>query len=206
MKLSIKEQNNGFTLVELLVVIAIIAILAALLSPALSKVRGKGRQIACMSNLRQLMLAYNMYANDNDDCFPNTGYLGGSFSVSNASWLMAIQNYLPNGESYKCPSYKEGTPAFFVESLGYAANDKLLPYYATTWFKRGQLLNPSSTAVLMDGLGSIDPPDYGSADLWSPAGHYVHQNGLNVVYADGHAGWHANPVPYSRNDVFWDGD
>lgn len=61
------QQRRGFTLIELLVVIAIIAILMGVLMPALGRAREGGKRAACMSNLKQLMLAWSLYADDNSD-------------------------------------------------------------------------------------------------------------------------------------------
>lgn len=85
-KSSRREGGKGFTLIELLVVIAIIAILAALLLPALSRAKQKGQQSVCLSNLKQIGLAFNMYLTDNTSHFPDRRDLKSSLPGGYHPW------------------------------------------------------------------------------------------------------------------------
>ncbi len=103
-------DRRGFTLIELLVVIAIIAILAAILFPVFAKAREKARQTSCTSNTKQLLLAWQMYAQDYDEravpyAFPKSdGTCDGSSCGYASVWNVSIQPYIKNVGVFKCPS------------------------------------------------------------------------------------------------------
>ena len=110
-----KFNQNSFTLIELLVVIAIIAILAAILLPALNSARERGRTANCISNLKQLGNVSLMYCNDNDDyLIPGKGYSGGPWwSVnymlpylgSNSGALVCSSALRPDGQIFAWTTY-----------------------------------------------------------------------------------------------------
>jgi len=103
----VSQKPHGFTLIELLVVVAVIAILAAMLLPALSKAREKARQAVCMSNLRQLGLAFQMYWQDYNENFP---------------WAWG-----------PAPSGSYGTTAYWYGTIAVYTNASKVPITTNTW-------------------------------------------------------------------------
>ncbi len=136
------RRLSAFTLVELLVVITIIAILAGLLLSALAKAKAKGQSIACLTNLKQLQLAWFMYADDHNDAMPPndvtlTGGLfvnrAGSWVLGNAQRDVSVTNleagvlypYSKSSAIYRCPADKSSVllaGGRFPRSRSYSLN------------------------------------------------------------------------------------
>ncbi len=172
-----KLPRTAFTLIELLVVIAIIAILAGMLLPALSKAKNKAHGIKCLNNLRQLQLAWQLYADDNDGLLPynsnQTGYqqwfgtanMAIATEATNISLMMSglIGRYAQTPEIFKCPADRSvaaglGIPRIRSVSMnGYMGGQNNGQFYpniqASTYakFRRtSEIINPAQRFVFLD--------------------------------------------------------
>ncbi|MBI5386498.1 MAG: type II secretion system protein [Verrucomicrobia bacterium] len=152
-------RQDGFTLIELLVVIAIISILAAMLLPALSSAKERGRRIACVNNVRQLDLALGMYADDFEGEFPPRT------RTPAPRWVESLESYYVDRKLLKCPSdsipWNREQRTFIFNGWGdwYEKNlsaDDFALFEAHRWphgFKQSLIAEPSETITFGEKLG-----------------------------------------------------
>ncbi len=222
---------TGFTLIELLVVIAIIALLMAVLMPALRAAREQGKRTVCLNNLRQLTLAWIFYADDYNgkivncdvDFPPKTTWWvhwppDGAEDSTMEQWHTAIKAgqlwpYCKDLKLYNCPNgpKKYGLTYTIADSMnGYCQWDSLTPGLKIT--NRNQIHRQSERMVF---LGEC-PPTPGSWGVWYSAEAWwdpppkLHSKGTTFSFADGHSEywkWHDPRTPKTtwddRGDTEW---
>jgi prepilin-type N-terminal cleavage/methylation domain-containing protein/prepilin-type processing-associated H-X9-DG protein len=209
------QRDRAFTLIELLGGIAIIAILMAVLMPALHRAREQGRRAACLSNLKQLTLAWIMYADDNDDRLVNgaTGFSNQNLPwgdhTNELAWIdgyhpddleaakLDIRNgalwpYVKNENIYRCPTGRKGEA--FTYSIMFSMNA-----VNHTWVqgvrgafikKRSEIRNPAPAYRLVfidEGKMTSDAyAVYYHLETWFDSPPVRHGDGTTQSYADGH--------------------
>jgi prepilin-type N-terminal cleavage/methylation domain-containing protein/prepilin-type processing-associated H-X9-DG protein len=168
-----RRRQGGFTLIELLVVIAIIAILAAILFPVFAQAREKARAASCLSNQKQIALAFSMYSQDYDETYPQ------AVDALGVWWEDAVRPYIKGGNVggiLTCPS--AGTRAY-----AYSMN------WALSGRSQATAGHPSDTIVTADAAQA--PSQQNSVDKLPQAGPYF----LYTVPGQGEKLWINGAAP-----------
>ena len=161
------NKQKGFTLIELLVVIAIIAVLAAILFPVFAKAKEKARQAGCLSNLKQITMAWTMYADDNDDTACPAVYFNGAytygwdFTAYSADWVNytftdgLLAPYTKNDQINACPSFKPTkNENYDAPYTGYGYNTSYIGW-EQDWMTGGPKNPPCTLGQITDVSGTV---------------------------------------------------
>jgi prepilin-type N-terminal cleavage/methylation domain-containing protein/prepilin-type processing-associated H-X9-DG protein len=229
------SARRAFTLIELLTVIAIIGVLAAILIPTIGKVRESARTSQCLSNQRQIALAFGLYAGENKGYLPRAG-----ISPENTiqTWMISIKNYLPTrgnviiDKVYHCPAAPQPPEGYANSVFHYSASFALEAGNSATTSTGTSgngprtltsIVNPARTILLVDG--AVDPTTYRANssrtytnvdDDFNRGGpdadgflavSFRHGDSMNAAFVDGHVA----KIPWSKRreaipDIYaWNG-
>jgi len=190
-------ERRGFTLIELLVVIAIIAILAAILFPVFARAREKARQASCQSNMKQLMLAWHMYSQDYDEKICPHYVFGFPIGLKRPEEL--LEPYVKNSQIWICPS--SGV------HLGYQRCNSGRVHATASGCTQSMAKYKSVTdaCILFDAHAYHTCQDihYDSTRTCGPSHPlYVHNEGLNAAFADGHVKFYSEGAFVANKATF----
>jgi prepilin-type N-terminal cleavage/methylation domain-containing protein/prepilin-type processing-associated H-X9-DG protein len=192
-------KRRGFTLIELLVVIAIIAILAAILFPVFARAREAARQSSCLSNLKQLGTAMQMYTQDYDERLPGAAPFSASSEYGH--WILAYNNgagqnagqpgpflveqgalfpYVKNAQVYRCPSDANANTRRLSYTMNANGHFQMLAVAQTV----------SSTPLFVDESSTLNDGYFAyGGNTAGDIPSLIHNDGANLSFLDGHVKW-----------------